>query len=209
MAMNFLLSLLREKGKEIVDIDILTRQVERGISWILSEYNYKIQGWEDAVGSGPTTDLSTMYLLVLTLAKELASQGLGNLIELNKGYQNARKTWLNQILEYSGKRSMSDNSALRQLQRYYGANNELIGRPVPMTVVWYPWTLLIATTMASDNALPARDREHAFKITIKLWERLPETVRTFDTGESFFAAETLYVLGLIGQRYGWVVPSPG
>jgi TIR domain len=208
MAMEFLLSLMREKGGGIADPDTLIWQIEKGVDWILSEYNYKTRGWEDSAGSGSTMELSTMYLLVLVSAKELGLEPLGNLIELNKGYQNASRNWLNHTLEVSEKRSMSDNPGLKQQQKHYGADDALIIRSIPVTVVWYPWALLLATNMASDNVLPVRDRELAFKIAIKLWERLPETVRTFDTGESFLAAETLYALGLIGQKYGWIVHSP-
>jgi hypothetical protein len=209
MAMEFLVSLMREKGGGIAEPSTLMSQIAKGVKWILSGYDHKIQGWEDTVGSGPTTGLSTLYLSVLVSAKEVGPQTPGNFIEANKEYQNARRNWLNHTLEDATKRTMSDNTPLKQPQIYYGVHGTLIGKAQPVTVVWYPWALLIATHMAADNALPVGERTVASKIAIKLWERLSETVRTFDTAESFFAAETLYVLGLIGKKYGWLAQTAG
>lgn len=59
-------------------------------------------------------------------------------------------------------------------------------------------------SMLFDSGLAAHDHEIAAKVASQLWERLPEAVGTSRTGETFRAAETLYILGLIGRKYGWI-----
>lgn len=136
MAVEFLISLMREKLYVIADRAALAQHVEEGVNWLLSAYNPKINGWEDGLGSGRAdAGLSTLYLALLTQAKELGLDRVGLLIESDQAYQITRRAWLKRMLQDSVKRAIYENSTLKQPQTHYDTSGTSTYRELPVTVV--------------------------------------------------------------------------
>jgi hypothetical protein len=200
-SMYFLLMLRDGKASVIAESDIVLRQIDDGVRWILSSYNFSASAWEDVRGIGPTSDLSILYLILLTKAKSTTDQ-IGSAIAIDRAYREAKRSWLLRSQQESSDRPVMTNSGIKQGQIVLNGAHELVDREFPATILWYPWSVLLVTYMIKDDNL---DFELAGVLDIqrKLWARLPDATTSLASPPTFRSAETLLVLGLIGRANNW------
>ena len=203
LAMMFLLHLNKPTYHDtIIDQEALTSQIDKGLRWFFSEYNSKVKGWEAAKETGLHEGLTIMYLLTFIEAKRAGFSKIE--IESDRRYREVRKAWLARWVGQSKEREISTNDDLIQYQNIYDQQGVYTDSfPFPVRVLWYPWSLLLVTYLVSDADLPQNERMSAERIQQQLWSRLPQAVDEVTVGQTFRAAETVFVLGMIGKQYGW------
>jgi hypothetical protein len=191
MAMRFLLR-LRSKEPYPLKTAELDDRISRGLTWILNRYDRSTGGWSE-FGSAIKRhkDLGTMYLLVLVEADRL---GFG-IVKAHPNFAHALDHWTKSALSDSINRPIGENSELRQAQDKYDS----AGKPVnyyylAVSVLWHPWSLLLANRLAEDAGIPEPQRDRILVARDRLLERVPEAVTDASTGFTFKASETLLVL---------------
>lgn len=195
MALLFLLQLKQSKLLQIDD-KVVDQKITNSLYWILKEYSSGLIGWEDGKGEGLHEDLTTMHLLLLTMAKRYGFKLVGS----DGRYLEARKRWLQRTWKNTknSERKVSDISRARQKQELFDANGTLIGEhDVSVGLVWYPWTLLLASYLNDDQDLVEDEKKNSSQILATLWPKLTTLVDEVSSGATYRVAETLYVLGTI------------
>ncbi len=197
MALVFLLQMENTEVKWVGDESRLKDQIRRGLDWIIDTYNESVQGWEEQPGSGLVHELTTYNLLLLTQAKR---QGFRH-IEVNPKYRQARLAWLK--THSSDISHVITDGKIKQMQ-VVNENGKPVTKNYAVTLMRYPWALLLATILGDDSSLPEEERNLALSASPALWSRLDDTIKSVSTGFTYTAAENLLCLGWIGQHYHWI-----
>ncbi len=193
MALIFLLHLKRANILLPVN-DELDRRIRKGLNWILEEYVSGLAGWEEKRDEGLQVDLTTLHLVVLSMAKRYGFSS----VEADKRYRHAREEWIQRTSKLSTERTVSEFSRIRQMQDIFDINGiyvDSIEHSVALT--WYPWTMLLANYLRDDQDLNKRDQLLSPEIFTALWSKLPSFVERVRSGPTYRAAEALFVLGMI------------
>jgi hypothetical protein len=193
MAMRFLLK-LRSAQPYPLKVAELDERITRGLTWILNRYDRNTGGWSE-FGSAirPHKDLGTMYLLVLA---EADRAGFG-IVKAHPNFAHALDRWSQSVLSDSMNRPIGQNSELRQAQDKYDSAGKLVTGNyyyLAVSVLWHPWSLLLASQLAEDTGISQAQRDRILVARDRLKDRVPEAVATFSTGFTYMAAETLLVL---------------
>jgi TIR domain len=172
----------------------LEQRIRKGLNWILREYVSGITGWEESKDEGLQRELTTLHLALITMAKQYGFSSF----ETDKVYREARRAWIETTWKFSGERSILEFSRIRQMQGVYDANGKYIdSHEHSASLMWYPWTLLLASYLKDDQDLIEDERKKAWSIVDTLEAKLQILVDGVRSGPSYRPSETLFVLGMI------------
>lgn len=197
MALMFLLQLKHSNllPKEHNELD---QKIRKGLNWILLEYVSGLTGWEERKDEGLQRELTTLHLALITMGKRYGFLSF----EADKGYREARRAWIERALKASGERGVLEFSRIRQIQGVFDANGKYIdSHEHSVALVWYPWSLLLASYLRDDQDLAENERQKASQIVDMLRTNLQPLIDGVRSGPTYRASETLFALGMIRNAH--------
>jgi class 3 adenylate cyclase len=164
--------------------------IRGGINWLLRTYKTG-QGWvqnPDRTGQQNRFDgLTAHALFVLSQAATLPEFAY---LKNDQTYRDARKDFLNNK-ELSTRSIEKENSSIPDVDVGFD-NTEFMAEG--STFLWFPWTLLELTQLASDESLTAEEREAATRLRREILNNNFARLETYveSANLTYFTAENLF-----------------